>query len=283
MKTPVYPCIWFDGNAEEAAEFYSKTFENTSVDSVTPLVVMLTIKGKKFMLLNGGANAKPNPSISFFNICTSTDELEAAWKRLSENGLVMMPLDKYPWSSKYGWVQDRYGVSWQLMEANDQNPVSEVFPSLMFVGEYNGKARAAVTFYTSLFENSSVQHIATYGPGEGDTEGNVKYAEFSLDGSKMVAMESSMEHNFQFDWGVSLVITCDTQDEIDHFWEGFTAKGQASKCGWCQDQFGIWWQVVPSILSKYMADPVKAPKVMDAFLKMTKFDIEAIERAADQQ
>lgn len=281
MKTPVYPCILFDGNAKEAAEFYAETFNEAVVDSVTPLVVMLSIKGKKFMCLNGGPKVKPNPSISFFNICTSSDELESSWRQLTEKGTVMMPLDTYPWSSKYGWVQDQYGVSWQLMEVNEQNPVAEFFPSLMFAGEYNGRAKEAISFYTSLFDNASVQQLATYGAGEGDKEGNVKYAELLLDDCKLTVMESSMAHNFQFDLGVSLVITCDTQQEIDRFWDAFTLNGQASRCGWCRDQFGVWWQVVPAKLSALMTDPEKAPRVMEAFLKMTKFDLAAIERAAE--
>ncbi len=281
MRTPIYPCILFDGNAKEAAEFYAEAFDQAAIVSVTPLVAMLSIKGKKLMCLNGGPKVKPNPSISFFNICASSDELESSWKRLTDKGTVMMPLDKYPWSSKYGWVQDQYGVSWQLMEANEQNPVAEFYPSLMFVGENNGRAKEAVSFYTSLFENASVQQLATYEAGEGDTEGNVKYAELLLNDCKLAAMESSMAHNFQFDLGVSLVITCETQQEIDRFWDAFTQKGEASQCGWCRDQFGVWWQVVPRRLTALMADPAKAPRVMEAFLKMTKFNIEALERAAE--
>ena len=89
-----------------------------------------------------------------------------------------------------------------------------------------------------------------------------------------------MEHHFQFDWGVSLVISCETQEEIDFYWLNLTEGGKEGQCGWCQDAFGVWWQVVPSMLGTLMSDPEKAPKVMDAFMKMTKFDLETIKRAA---
>lgn len=279
MKTSIYPCIWYDGNAKAAAELYCRAFEGASMNVCTPLIVTFDIKGRQFMGLNGGPSVKPNPSISFFNICNSVEEIQTAWEALSAGGKIMMPLDQYPWSQKYGWIQDQYGVSWQLMLADDQNK-ADVFPSLMFVGEQNGKAKQAIDFYTSMFDNSSVAHIAKYEPGEGDTPGNIKHAQILIDGLRLGVMESGMQHDFQFDWGVSLVISCDTQEQIDFFWLNLTEGGKESKCGWCQDAFGVWWQVVPSILGSLMTDPEKAPKVMEAFMQMTKFDIEAIKRAA---
>ncbi|MGN7203850.1 VOC family protein [Pedobacter sp. SAFR-022] len=279
MNTSIFPCIWYDGNAEEAATFYCKAFEGASMSTCTPLIVTFQIKGRQFMGMNGGPGVKPNPSISFFNICASAEEIQNAWDLLAAEGLIMMPLDQYPWNERYGWVQDKFGVCWQLMLADAQNK-PDVFPALMFAGEQNGRAQQAIDLYTSLFNNASIEVLAKYEPGEGDIPGNIKHAQIMLDGMRLGAMESSMQHNFQFNWGVSLVINCDTQEEIDFFWLNLTEGGKESKCGWCQDAFGVWWQVVPSILGSLMTDPDKAPKVMDAFLKMTKFDIEAIKRAA---
>lgn len=279
MNTSIYPCIWYDGNAEEAAAFYCKAFEDATMSTCTPLIVTFHIKGRQFMGMNGGPSVKPNPSISFFHICESAEEIQKAWNVLREEGQVMMPLDRYPWSQHYGWVQDKFGVSWQLMLTDELNK-PDVFPSLMFVGEQNGKAQQAIDFYTSLFNNASIELLSKYEAGEGDTPGNIKHAQMMLDGMRLGVMESSIQHDFQFNWGVSLVISCDTQEEIDFFWLNLTEGGKESKCGWCQDAFGVWWQVVPSILGSLMTDPNKAPKVMEAFLKMTKFDIEAIKRAA---
>ena len=279
MKNSIYPCIWFDNQAEEAAAFYKEAFINTEIKASNKLVVTLYVKGKQFLLLNGGPVFKPNPSISFFNIFESTEEINNTWNKLSDGGMVMMPLDVYPWSDQYGWVQDKYGVSWQLA-LGKPGEEADVFPSLMFTGEQNGNAEQAINFYTSLFKDSSVEIVARYEAGEGDTEGNVKYGEFFLEGSRISVMESAMAHQFGFDEGVSLVVNCDTQAEIDFYWLNLTADGMEGRCGWCRDAFGIWWQVVPSILAEMMSDPEKALKVTEAFMQMTKFDIEALKKAA---
>ncbi len=244
----------------------------------TLLVVMFNIKGKPFLGLNAGPEFKPNPSISFFNICESNEELEHAWATLSEGSTTLMPLDTYPWSKRYGWIQDKFGVNWQLALKDVENV--DVFPALMFVGDQNGKAQEAINFYTSLFKDSSIELMAKYEAGDGDVIGNIKHAQFLLNGNKVAAMESSMQHNFNFNEGVSLVVNCDTQDEIDFYWLNITEQGLEGRCGWCRDAYGVWWQIVPSILGSLMSDPEKAPKVMQAFLKMTKFDIETLKQAA---
>jgi predicted 3-demethylubiquinone-9 3-methyltransferase (glyoxalase superfamily) len=279
MKNSVYPCLWFDDQAEEAAAFYKDAFVNSEIKASNSLVVTLDINGKQFILLNGGPVFKPNPSISFFNICESAEEVEERWKKLSEGGMVMMPLDVYPWSDKYGWVQDKYGISWQLA-LGKPGEQADVFPSLLFTGEQNGQAENAINFYTSLFKHSSIELIARYEPGDNDTEGNVKYGEFYLNGSRLSAMESSMDHQFAFNEGVSLVVECDNQEDIDFYWLNLTEGGMEGRCGWCRDAFGVWWQIVPSILVSLMSDPEKAIKVTEAFMQMTKFDIEAIKQAA---
>jgi predicted 3-demethylubiquinone-9 3-methyltransferase (glyoxalase superfamily) len=280
MNNSIYPCLWFDGNAEEAASLYCAAFKNAEMKSCTPLVVTFYIKGKQFMGLNGGPHFRPNPSISFFHICTSDEELDRAWNLLSEGGRVLMPLDTYPWSSKYGWLEDKYGVSWQLTLALLNSEEADVFPALMFTGEQNGKAESAINFYTSLFKESSIDLVSRYEAGEHDKEGNVKHAQFTLNGFKMGAMDSSLDHKFAFDQGVSLVVSCGTQEEIDYFWVNLSEGGRESMCGWCQDAFGVWWQVVPNILGTLMSDPKKAPKVMEAFMKMSKFDIKTLKEAA---
>jgi predicted 3-demethylubiquinone-9 3-methyltransferase (glyoxalase superfamily) len=281
MNNSIYPCLWFNGDAAEAAALYSAAFDDTEMKICTPLVVTFQIKGKPFMGLNGGPQFRPNPSISFFNTCTTTEELDRAWELLSDGGKVLMPLDRYPWSERYGWVEDRYGVSWQLTLGLAGSEKDDVFPALMFTGAQNGKAESAMRFYTSLFKDSSVDLVARYEAGEHDTEGNVKHAQFTLNGFKFGLMDSSGDHKFAFNEGVSLVVNCDTQEEIDFYWVNLSEGGREGRCGWCQDAFGVWWQVVPTILGTLMSDPEKAPKVMEAFMAMTKFDIEALKKAAD--
>jgi predicted 3-demethylubiquinone-9 3-methyltransferase (glyoxalase superfamily) len=278
MSNSIYPCLWFDGNAQEAAGLYSKAFNDAKITLSTPLVVMTNIKGKQIMGLNGGPGNSPNPSISFFNVCETEEEIDRAWSLLLEGGMELMPLNAYPWSKKYGWVQDKFGVNWQL--ALKEGEMIDVFPALLFVGDQNGRAEEAIGFYTSLFKDSSIELVAKYEAGDGDTEGHIKHAQFFLNGFKLAAMDSSMQHNFSFNEGVSLVVNCDTQEEIDYYWLNITEGGIEGQCGWCRDAYGVWWQIVPSMIGSLMSDPVKAPKVMAAFMKMKKFDIETIIQAA---
>jgi predicted 3-demethylubiquinone-9 3-methyltransferase (glyoxalase superfamily) len=138
MKNPIYSCLWFDGNAKEAAEFYLSVFKESKIIAENPVVVMLEINQRKFMLLNGGPMYKPTAAVSF-------------------------------------------------------------------------------------------------------------------------------------------VVECETQDDIDHYWDSFTKEGEESMCGWCMDKFGFWWQVIPANLGAMMSDPERGQRVMNAFLKMKKFNIQVLE------
>ena len=115
MNNHIYPCLWFDGKASEAAHFYCSIFSNSKILTDTPMVAIFEIEGKKIMGLNGGTMFTINPSISMFVFCDSDTEIENAWNKLSDGGSPMMPLEKYPWAEKYGWIMDKYGMTWQLM------------------------------------------------------------------------------------------------------------------------------------------------------------------------
>ena len=228
------------------------------------------------MGLNGGPMFKINPSVSFFVNCESVAEIEATWAALTDGGKVMMPLDYYPWSKeKYGFCQDKFGVCWQVMLAAMGG--QKFVPALMFTQEQAGKAEDAIGFYRSIFDNSGVVSLSRYQPGEPDVEGTIKHAEFTLNGQYFVALDSSAPHQFKFNEGVSFVVNCDTQDEIDYFWGKFTADGgQESQCGWLKDKFGVSWQIVPAMLGDLMRDPERGPGVIEAFMQMKKFDLETL-------
>lgn len=277
MKNDLYPCLWFDGKAKEAATYYSSIFDNAKITSENPLVVMFELEGMKFMGLNGGPNFKINPSISFFVLCNSTDEIENKWNLLSAAGSVMMPLNKYPWSEKYGWCQDKFGVNWQLMMSNEAG--EKIVPSFMFTQQQSGKAEEAINFYASLFKNSEVKMISRYEKGEPDVEGYIKHAQFILNGQSFAAMDSSGPHAFTFNEAVSWVIPCDDQQEIDYYWDKLTEGGAESQCGWLKDKFGVSWQVVPAVLGKLMSDPARRDKVMQVVMQSRKFNIEELENA----
>lgn len=279
MLNTIYPCIWFNGNAKEAAAFYCDVFEDSHIISENPGVVMLSMKEQKLMLLNANDAFKPNPAISFTIRCSSQSALENAWHKLSADGAVLMPLDKYDWCDHYGWVQDKYGVNWQLSFGMMADAGQFLIPSLMFTGTNAGKAAEAVSFYSSIFKNTETDHIIQYEKKDNDTEGTVKHAQFKLDGYTFTAMDSSYNHGFNFNEGVSIVVECSNQQEIDSYWDQLSAAGSEGRCGWLKDRYGVSWQVVPAILGKLMSDPARSKNVINAFMKMKKFDIETLMNA----
>jgi predicted 3-demethylubiquinone-9 3-methyltransferase (glyoxalase superfamily) len=279
MKYPIYPCLWFDSQAAEAANFYCSVFNNSRVVASNPMVATFEAAGQKFMCLNGGPIFKPNPSISFYVLLETKDEIEQVWMKLKEGGSALMPLDQYPWSERYGWVQDRFGISWQLSLSKIPGVDQKFSPVLMFTNDQANKAEQAIKHYTSIFENSSVISISKYKAGEPGPEGTVQHAQFKLDGHVFMAMDSPGQHAFTFNEGISFVVECETQKEIDYFWSELTEGGSESMCGWLKDKFGVSWQIVPTVLGKLMSDPQRSGRVVQAFLKMKKFDIETLLKA----
>ncbi len=270
MTHPIRPCLWFDGQAQEAASFYCAIFPTSKIVSSTPMVAIFELNGKKMMGLDAGPEFKINPAISFFVFCPTAQETDECWDKLMAGGKALMTIDKYPWSERYGWVQDKFGVTWQIM-LREQDQL-EITPALMFTADQFGRGEEAIQWYSSIFDKSAVSRLERFPVGDANA-GKVLYSEFSLDGDAFIAMDGPGVHDWAFNEGVSLVVTCDTQAEIDHFWEKLTDGGQEGKCGWLKDKFGVSWQVVPSILGELMRDPEKAPKAMYAFMQMKKFDI----------
>jgi predicted 3-demethylubiquinone-9 3-methyltransferase (glyoxalase superfamily) len=277
MIHEIATCLWFDKNAKEAADFYKSTFTGFEPISENPMAVNYRLLGRRIMHLNGGPGYPINPSISFFINLEEENEIRATWEKLTENGTVLMALNTYPWSPLYGWCADQFGVNWQIMKNHESH--EKLAPNLMFNGANNGKASEAIDFYTSLFPNSEILHKALYEKGEHDTEGNVKYSQFTLNGKPFHLMESSMDHQHNFNEGVSMMVTVDTQEEIDHLWDNLVKGGAPGRCGWLKDKYGVSWQIVPSILGKLMTNPETAPKATYAFLQMSKFVIADLENA----
>jgi predicted 3-demethylubiquinone-9 3-methyltransferase (glyoxalase superfamily) len=280
MNSEIYPCIWFDGQAQSAAEYYCSVFNNASITSESPMATEFVVSGQRILCINGGPNFIPNPSVSFFVVCETEQEVDLLWDKLMETGIARMPLARYDWSEKYGWLQDRYHINWQLSLGKMEDVGQKISPSLLFTGELNGKAEEAVQFYTSVFENSSVRGILRYTAGQDETEGNVAHAQFNLGKSVFMAMDSSLPHQFSFNEAISFIVECFTQNEIDYYWEKLSAYPEAEQCGWLKDKFGISWQIIPSILPKLMNDPERSENVVHAFMQMKKFDIEKLLKAA---
>jgi predicted 3-demethylubiquinone-9 3-methyltransferase (glyoxalase superfamily) len=287
----ITPHLWFDNNAGEAAKFYTSVFKNSKIKNMTTLhntpsgtVEIFTIQllGQEFTLISAGPYFKFTPAVSFFVGYSTKEEVDAIWKNLLEGGSALMELGEYPFSEKYGWVQDRYGLSWQVMYIGERNIKQQITPTLMFTGKQSGKAEEAINFYASVFKNGQIGGILRYGKGEEpDKEGTVKHAEFTLEGQEFAAMDSAHGHNFTFNEAISFMVHCDTQDEIDYYWDKLSADPMAEQCGWLKDKFNLSWQIVPTLMNEMLRDKdeKRIARVTEAFLKMKKLEIEELKKA----
>lgn len=292
----ITPCLWFDHQAEEAAKFYTSLFPNSRIHATTHysedvakaanrdagsvMTVTFALNGMNFMMLNGGPMYQFSPSVSLFVDCASASDVDVLWDKLSDGGSVLMPIDSYPWSERYGWLTDQFGVSWQLFLSGEGR--QGIAPMLMFVGDRHGKAEEAMRFYLSQFANSRVRFLARYEEGDEGVVGTIKHGRFLLDGQEFMVMDASGPHPFSFEQAISFVVNCKDQSEIDRFWDGLSADGgTTSVCGWLGDKYGVPWQIVPTRLSELLAsrDRDKAKRVTTALLQMTKLDIAQLEGA----
>jgi predicted 3-demethylubiquinone-9 3-methyltransferase (glyoxalase superfamily) len=278
MKNQLFPCLWFESDSKSAAEFYCSIFRNSKIIAENNFAVTFSSSGQNFLCLNGNHHTKFNSSISFIINSSSKEELTDNWEKMIKGSKVLMPLQTYPWSEYYGWIQDRFGINWQLMLNPSRKDLTQFIPAMMFSDLNFGKAEAAIKFYTSIFDNSELKFTSRYGSEHGDQAGKINHAQFKLNDQLFAAMDSGVMHGISFNEAISLVITCDTQSEIDFYWDKLSAGGKEGQCGWLKDRFGLSWQVVPSILPTLLADPSKSKKVMEAFLKMKKFDLAILEK-----
>ena len=296
----IIPHLWFDKEALEAAEFYTSLFPQSRTLHVgtihdTPSgdtdTVVFELAGQTFQAISAGPSFKFNPSISFIvNFDPSRDEqararLDEAWQALQDGGQVLMPLDEYPFSKRYGWVQDRYGVSWQMILSNPEgDPRPFLVPCLLFTDGNRGRAREAGEFYRSVFPDSEVGQLEFSPPEEsgGGADELVMFSDFRLGDTWFAAMDSPIEHGFGFNEAISFIVECRSQQEVDHYWEELSADGgEKGPCGWLKDRYGLCWQVVPAELFGMLEDPdeEKVARVTQAFLSMSKLDIEELRRA----
>ncbi len=267
--------LWMQGTAEEAGEFYASALPEakSEIESRYPteglldfqqpfagkaLTVSVWVRGTKITLINAGGEFSPNTSISMILSFNSDerDALDATWAALSEGGNVLMPLDAYPFSTRYGWVSDKYGVSWQLMESTEPvQDAARVMPSLMFGGAAQNRAAEAIAYY-SVVLGAKLDSAFPYGQAtEVATAESLMFAQFSLGDDLVAAMDSGVAQDFSFTPGVSLEWPCEGQEEIDRVWDALSAVPEAEACGWLTDKFGVSWQIVPSNMGELMERP----------------------------
>lgn len=241
----ITPNLWFDDQAEEAARFYTSLFEDSQVGDVTrydevaaeaagrpegsAMTVTFRLVGQEFVALNGGPHFAFTPAISFFVTLDTEAQVDALWEELVAGGETLMPLQAYEWSDKYGWLNDRYGLSWQIALGARDEVGQIIVPSFLFVGEQHGRAEEAVRFYTSVFNDTDIVGILHYGAEGDEPEGTVQHAQFSLEGQTFTAMDSSLGHDFTFNEALSFIVNCESQEEVDYFWDKLSAHPEIGR------------------------------------------------------
>ena len=293
----IVPHLWFDGTAEAAAEVYAGLVPGSGIIAVSRfgkagvdihgqpegrvMTVDFHLGGHRLTALNGGPHFRPTPAVSFFVVFEERAALERAWTALSTGGRVLMPIDSHQWAERYGWLDDRFGVSWQFALGRRADIGGQTLaPSLLFTGARAGEAEAAIAHYGRVFPGFRIEGVLRHDGSGPDPEGTLKHAQFYLAGQTFMAMDSAEAHGFGFSEANSFLVLCDDQAEIDHYWQALSAVPEAERCGWLKDRFGLSWQIVPSHLPALMGEPEKAERVMAALLEMRKLDIETLERAA---
>lgn len=305
----IIPHLWFDTAAKEAAGFYTAVFPESKITHSSVLhdtpsgdcdLISFELWRQEFMAISAGPLFRFNPSVSFIvnfdplffggagNQARqqAREQLDSAWNQLVEGGKVLMPLQAYPFSERYGWLEDRYGLSWQLMLSNPEGtPRPPIVPSLMFTGDKAGKAEEAGSFYRSVFRQAEAGALHRYPAGmEPDTAGSIMYSDFKLEDKWFAAMDSARQHGIGFNEAVSFMITCRDQQEIDYYWEQLSAVPQAEQCGWLKDKYGLSWQVSSAEMESLMRTGTQqqTDRLMKAFLPMKKIDIARLKAALDK-
>lgn len=288
----IVPHLWFDTQAKEAAEFYAAVIPDSRILSVTTIpgtpsgdmdVVMFDLYGQRFQAISAGPQFTFTPAISFAVTCDTAEQVDSLVNALGDGGTMLVPLDAYPFNPRFAWFNDRYGLSWQVSVGPADATGRRITPTLMFTSDQVGKAEEAVQLYTSLFPDSQIAHLRHYGEGAApNAPGTLEYAAFTLAGQPLGAMDSNVGHDFTFNEAVSLIVYCDTQEQIDHYWDGLSADPAAEMCGWLKDRFGVSWQVVPVAMDAMMmdTDAEKVARVMEAVLQMKKLDLAALQRVS---
>ena len=288
----IVPSIWYPGTAEEAGATYARILPHTTstvasrypLDGLLefqeplagqPLTVSVDVWGTPLTLINAGDEFRPTSAISFilnfdpilFGGATPEAEqaaraaLDSAWAELAGSGTVHLELGEYPFSAHYGWVEDRFGVHWQLFlsdPAGDPRPF--VIPSLTLSGEVQDRAAEASDFYVSILrelpEGAAIGQRHPYGVATGPAGPDaLAFGEFRVGHQWIAVADAGIDRYGEFTPGVSLEIRCDDQAEIDRLWHALSAVPEAEQCGWLTDRYGVSWQVVPRAMDELMDRP----------------------------
>lgn len=287
----IIPHLWYDKEALEAATWYVSLFEKSKIVSVATIpdtpsgdaqMVAFELAGFPFSAISAGPFFSLNPSISLMVACETREEIDRLYEQLKDGAILLMPLEEYPFSKYYVWLQDKYGLNWQLMLTEQGQQVPKLRPTLLFTDNICGKAQEAMDYYATVFPETKIGFINHYSQGEAeDDRAKVNYAEIEIYGTSLIAMDHGYGGEFSFNEAFSFIIPCDDQEEIDYFWDKLSFVPEAEQCGWVKDKFGISWQITPAHMDDVFVKgtPEEAKRVTEAFLKMKKLDMAALERA----
>jgi predicted 3-demethylubiquinone-9 3-methyltransferase (glyoxalase superfamily) len=287
----IIPHIWFETQARDAALWYTGLFKNSRIHfetsfsgtpSGTVQVISLQLMGQDFQFLNAGPLFERNPSFSYMIACATAAEVDELWNKLIPGGKALMPLDTYPFSERFGWLVDQYGLSWQIMHSGGQK-VQALTPALLFTQKAAGHAEEAIQNLIRLVGDGEILpgHLSRYPAGGPDREGSLQYARFRLGQQEFVFTDSAIGHAFTFNEMQSLMIYVESQAEIERYSNALSRVPEAEQCGWVKDAFGISWQIVPTRMDQMMAkgSPEAIQRLVQAFLPMKRMNIAALEKA----
>ena len=297
----ITPTLWFNDKAEEAINFYVSIFPHSKVnfvkkwsedmsfsdESIEPGTVQaasFSLNWMQFYAFDAKSDFHFNPSISFYVVFETVAEVDELWDKLAEEGKVLIPLELYDWSERYGWVQDRYGVSWQIAMHPLKDVGQPITPLIMFSGDKRGDAEEAIDLYMSVFDDSVFNGISRYGEEDPGPYGMVKHGQCRLMGQTFMMMDNGTDKAVPFNEAISFYVNCHDQKEIDYYWNKFTKEGSESQCGWLKDKYGVSWQIVPEFLTGKIEngedERIQAMNV--AMSQMKKMDVAKLMEAYNQ-
>jgi predicted 3-demethylubiquinone-9 3-methyltransferase (glyoxalase superfamily) len=229
MKT-IVPFLWFEKDIDQVISYYKSIFPDVTVGGDGELdntpsghvqMKSMYIYGQQFDLMTAGPYLPFNPTVSFIINCETAEEADDLWHKIVAEGKELMPLGSYDFAEKFGWGQDKYGVSWQVLCMKEEKPKEKIVSTLMFCGDVCGKAKEAVDFYTGIFKNSHVDYVMPYDGTEpvDDERAQTKHAGFMLDGTRFAVLDSGKKSPLTFNQAISFVVNCKNQEEVDYYWE----------------------------------------------------------------
>ncbi|MCK3905074.1 VOC family protein [Streptococcus suis] len=286
MQT-IIPHLWHDTEAKEAVAFYVDlfggkldwTYTITDTPSGDSDLIQFQLGDMTLAAISAGPYFKLNESMSLMVNVASKDEVTRLYQALSEGGRILMPLGEYPFSPYYVWLEDRFGLSWQLSYTPDLDKPYQFDICLLFSQEQVGLAQPMLDYYKDKLPQASVGQLSYYGEGEAAVEAaKLNYAELLVAGQKLIVMDHGYGGEASFNEAFSLMVYVDSQDELNFYYDLLSAVPEAEMCGWVKDQFGISWQIVPRILMEAYdtASPETVKTVNDAVLQMRRLDFDQI-------